>query len=222
MLEEMMRMCVIGVYVVLSVQYAVKSQVLFHGYKIEDAVVLAKPREGEELLRTEDIQALIETHGKQLALVMLPGVQYYTGQVLDMRVIAEMAHAVGAAVGFDCAHAVGNYPLRLHDWNVDFAVWCSYKYLNSGPGGIAGAFVHDRFANESLEQRPFFAGWWGHDRSTRFKMGDTYIPMPGAARFQLSNPPVFQTAALRYDCLHSCRSPHSFLRALHLYCKLQS
>ena len=153
------------------------------------------PREGETTLRTEDIVETIERHGSEIALVMLGGVNYYTGQAFDMRAITEAGHRVGATVGFDLAHAAGNLELKLHDWNVDFAVWCSYKYLNSGPGGVAGAFVHERHA-EAFDL-PRFAGWWGHDKETRFLMGPEFHPMRGAEGWQISNPPIFQMAALR-------------------------
>jgi len=153
------------------------------------------PREGETTLRTEDIIETIERHGDEIALVMLGGVNYYTGQAFDMRAIAEAGHSVGAVVGFDLAHAAGNLELKLHDWDVDFAVWCSYKYLNAGPGGIAGAFIHERHA-EAFDL-PRFAGWWGHDKNTRFLMGPEFYPMPGAEGWQISNPPIFQMAALR-------------------------
>lgn len=178
--------------------YAVKSQLAVHGIAEDKGLVTVSPRAGEETLRTEDILSAIEAAGESLALVCLPGVQYYTGQLLDIPGITAATHAVGAMAGWDLAHAVGNVPLHLHDWGVDFAAWCSYKYLNSGPGGIAGAFVHEKYAKESFAERPFFAGWWGHRRSDRFKMGSEFVPHEGsAARFQLSNPPVFQTAALR-------------------------
>lgn len=180
-----------------STQYAVKSQLLVHGRRPEDAMVTVAPRDGEQLLRTDDIVAAIGAAGESLALVLLPGVQYYTGQLLDIAAITAAAHRVGAIAGWDLAHAVGNVPLRLHDWDVDFAAWCSYKYLNSGPGGIAGAFLHERYAEEPIEARPFLAGWWGHHRESRFKMGSDFVPLRGAGKLQLSNPPVLQTASLR-------------------------
>ena len=183
--------------------YAVKSQLAVHGYAAEGAdgsgggLIEVAPREGEDTLRDEDIIAAIAAAGDSLALVLFSGVQYYTGQLFDIPAIAAAAHGVGALCGIDCAHAVGNVPLSLHDWGVDFAAWCSYKYLNSGPGGIAGVFVHSRFDAETFADRPFFAGWWGHERATRFAMGPDFIPQLGAAKYQLSNPPVLQVAALR-------------------------
>jgi len=153
------------------------------------------PREGESTLRTEDIVETIEANGDEIALVMLGGVNYYTGQAFNMAAITQAGHRAGAVVGFDLAHAAGNIELKLHDWDVDFAVWCSYKYLNAGPGGVAGAFVHERHANSF--DLPRFAGWWGHDKETRFLMGPEFKPMPGAEGWQISNPPIFQMAALR-------------------------
>ena len=177
-----------------SDQYAVESQLKFHGFEKESLIELT-PREAEACLRTEDIIETIERNGDEIALVMMGGVNYYTGQAFDMKAITEAGHRVGAVVGFDLAHAAGNLELRLHDWNVDFAVWCSYKYLNAGPGGIAGAFVHERHAQAS--DLPRFAGWWGHNKQTRFLMGPDFDPLPGAEGWQLSNPPIFQLAALR-------------------------
>ncbi|MDI1243565.1 MAG: kynureninase [bacterium] len=199
-----------------SDQYAVESQVKFHrvsepgavatGFLSSDTKNLAAfapnpdliqlaPREGETTLRTEDIIETIERYGDEIALVMMGGVNYYTGQAFDMKAITEAGHRVGAMVGFDLAHAAGNLELRLHDWDVDFAVWCSYKYLNAGPGGIAAAFVHERHARSF--GLPRFAGWWGHNKQTRFLMGPDFDPIPGAEGWQLSNPPIFQLAALR-------------------------
>jgi kynureninase len=187
-----------------SDKYAVKSQIAFHKASSEfrvqssesdDWLIELKPHDGKATLRTEDIEKVIEEHGDSIALIMLGGVNYYTGQAFDMQRIAEAGHRVGATVGFDLAHAAGNLGLKLHDWDIDFACWCSYKYLNSGPGGIAGVFVHERHA-EAFEL-PRFAGWWGHDKETRFLMDDEFIPMKGAEGWQLSNPPIFQMASLR-------------------------
>lgn len=178
-----------------SDQYAVQSQILFHGHTPEKSLIELSPREGRVCLRTEDIEHIIKENGDEIALILLGGVNYYTGQAFDLKRITEAGHRSGAVVGFDLAHAAGNLLLNLHDWNVDFAAWCSYKYLNSGPGGIAGAFVHERHA-ESFEL-PRFAGWWGHDKETRFLMDDKFIPMRGAEGWQLSNPPIFQMASLR-------------------------
>ena len=149
-----------------SDQYAMESQAKFHGFAYEDAVIEVNPRPGEYALRTEDILEVIEEHGDSVALVMFSGVQYYTGQAFDMEKITKKAHEVGAFAGFDLAHAAGNLDLQLHDWDVDFAVWCSYKYLNSGPGGVSGVFVHDKHANNP--DLPRFAGWWGHEEASGF------------------------------------------------------
>ncbi|HEX8396852.1 MAG TPA: kynureninase [Pyrinomonadaceae bacterium] len=178
-----------------SDQYAVQSQIKFHNFEIENSLIELKPRIGEALLRTEDIEKTIEENGNSIALIMLGGVNYYTGQKYDFERITKAGHEIGAVVGFDLAHAAGNVELKLHDWNADFAAWCSYKYLNSGPGSIAGVFVHERHA-ESFDL-PRFAGWWGHDKETRFLMGSKFVPLRGAEGWQLSNPPIFQLAALK-------------------------
>lgn len=175
-----------------SDQYAVQTQVEWHGYKYEDAVIEIAPRTGEYLIHTEDILSAIEQHKDELALVFIGGVNYYTGQVFDMSTITKAAHDAGAYAGFDLAHAAGNIKMNLHDWQVDFACWCSYKYLNSGPGSVAGAFVHERHAHSNL---PRLAGWWGHDKTQRFKMEKGFVPMPGAEGWQLSNAPVLSMAA---------------------------
>lgn len=177
-----------------SDQYAVKSQLKFHQNSDSDLIELT-PRDGEKILRIEDIEKTLRENGDEIALILLGGVNYYTGQAFDMKRITEIGHEIGAIVGFDLAHAAGNLLLKLHEWNVDFAAWCSYKYLNSGPGGIAGVFVHEKHA-ESFDL-PRFAGWWGHDKETRFLMDDKFIPIKGAEGWQLSNPPIFQLASLR-------------------------
>jgi kynureninase len=178
-----------------SDRYAVSSHVSLRNIWPSEAVVTAVPRAGEHTLRTEDILELIDRHRDELALVLMDGVNYYTGEFLDIPAITEAAHNLGFLAGFDLAHAAGNVPLALHDWDVDFAVWCSYKYLNGGPGCVAGCFVHER---HGLREEPFarMAGWWGHDKDTRFQMGPDFVPIPGAEGWQLSNPPLFSLAAL--------------------------
>lgn len=178
-----------------SDQYAVKSQLQFHGYVPAEGLIELPLRKGEALHRTEDIEAFIEREGESIALLLLGGVNYYTGQAFDMERITRIAHAKGCAVGLDLAHAVGNIELQLHNWEVDFAVWCSYKYLNGGPGAIAGCFVHDKHADKP--GMPRFAGWWGHNKETRFLMGPDFVPISGAEGWQLSNPPILPLAALR-------------------------
>ncbi len=174
-----------------SDQYAVESQAALHGFSPEEAIVEVHPRPGEYTLRTEDITRTIEEHAGSLALVLFGGINYYTGQVFDMEAIAKAAHRAGARVGFDLAHAIGNVPVHLHDWEADFAVWCSYKYLNSGPGGVAGAFVHEKHADSRL---PRLAGWWGYDEESRFQMQKGFRPMYGADGWQLSNGPILLMA----------------------------
>jgi kynureninase len=178
-----------------SDQYAVQSQIRFHGFDPTTSLVELTPLPGEFCLREEEILSLIERSGDEIALIMLGGVNYATGQALDMEGIARAGHARGCAVGFDLAHAAGNLELKLHDWGPDFAAWCSYKYLNGGPGCIAGCFVHERHA-QALEL-PRFAGWWGHDEKSRFKMESEFRSMPGAEGWQVSNPPIVSLAALR-------------------------
>ncbi|NRA66531.1 MAG: kynureninase [Pseudobacteriovorax sp.] len=177
-----------------SDQYAVASQARFHGFDPESAIIELKPRSGEHCLRTEDILETIHSNKDSLALVMLGGVNYLTGQLFDMQSVTQAAHEIGARVGFDLAHAAGNVTLNLHDWGVDFAVWCSYKYLNSGPGGIAGCFVHRNMPKDKI---PRFEGWWGHDKESRFQMGKEFVPINSVESWQLSNPPIFQLASLR-------------------------
>jgi kynureninase len=177
-----------------SDKYAVDSQLRYHGLDPREALITVAPRGGEDLLRTEDILAAIEKNAGRLALIMLPGVQYRTGQILDIARISAAGKAAGAIVGWDLAHAVGNAPLSVAAWDIDFAVWCTYKYLCGGPGAIAGAYVHQRF-REAFDL-PRLAGWWGHDPATRFEMGPQFRPMAGAGGWQLSNPPIFSTAPL--------------------------
>jgi kynureninase len=157
-------------------------------------LIKLKPRDGEVIIRSEDIIKVIEENSETASLIMLGGVNYYTGQVFDMKLITHEAHKHNIVVGFDLAHAVGNIELFLNEWGVDFAVWCSYKYLNSGPGSVAGVFIHEKHHNNNLER---FAGWWGHDKESRFKMPDKFIPINTAEGWQLSNPPILSLAAVR-------------------------
>jgi kynureninase len=176
-----------------SDMYAVESQVRFHGLDPDTDIVELMPRVGEFHLRTEDILEAIEREGENLALVFFSGVQYYSGQAFDIPAITAAAHQEGAIAGFDLAHAAGNLPHRLHDWNVDFAAWCTYKYLNSGPGGVSGVFIHEKHGLDPATPR--LAGWWGHKEDVRFQMRKGFIPEPGAAGWQLSNAPVLSMAA---------------------------
>jgi kynureninase len=178
-----------------SDQYAVQSQIRFHGFEPATSLIELTPRPGEACLRDEDIESLIEREGVAIALIMLGGVNYSTGQAYDMARIAELGRARGCVVGFDLAHAAGNLELKLHEWGPDFAVWCSYKYLNGGPGCVAGCFVHERHGREW--GLPRFAGWWGHDEESRFEMGPDFRAMPGADGWQLSNPSIVSLAVLR-------------------------
>lgn len=178
-----------------SDRYAVESQIRFHGFDPKDCLVELRAREGEVTLRDEDILATIEEHGDSLALVMLGNTNYYTGQFFDMKSITTKGHSVGAVVGFDCAHGAGNVPLELHDSGADFAVWCTYKYINSGPGSLGGCFVHERHASDA--NLPRFTGWWGHNKETRFGMRDPFDPIQGAEGWQLSNPPILSMAAIK-------------------------
>lgn len=176
-----------------SDQYAFETQAKYHGFNPADAVIEVSPREGEYTLRTEDIISIIKQHGDSVAVVLFGGVNYYTGQLFDMNTITDAAHAVGAYAGFDLAHAAGNVELHLHDWNIDFACWCSYKYLNSGPGGVAGVYINEKHAaNKDL---PRFAGWWGYKKETRFKMEKGFEAIPTAEGWQLSNAPILSMAA---------------------------
>ena len=177
--------------------YAIKTQIAHHGLTPNDALILARPRKGEFTIQTDDIVDLIEKHADQLAVVMFAGVNFFTGQLFDIKRVTAAARARGIVVGFDLAHAAGNVPLCLHDWNVDFAVWCSYKYLNAGPGAVAGAFVHERHATNT--KLPRLAGWFGNDPNTRFRLHlePEFIPVASADGWQISNPPIFSMAPLR-------------------------
>lgn len=175
-----------------SDQYALQSQIEFHGYKIDDALIEVAPRKGEHIIREEDILKAISDNASSLALVMLGGVNYFSGQFFDLKNITKAAHEAGAIAGFDLAHAAGNVGLQLHNWNVDFAAWCTYKYLNSGPGSTAGAFIHKNHHTKKIKR---FAGWWGHNKAERFKMENKFIPIPTAESWQLSNAPVLSMAA---------------------------
>lgn len=175
--------------------YAFASQARFHGFDPKEAIIEVMPREGEYTIRTEDILATIEKHKDEVALVCFGGVNYFTGQLFDMKVITEAGQKAGAKVGFDLAHAAGNVPMELHNWNVDFACWCSYKYMNSGPGGVAGIYVHERYSR--LKDISRFEGWWGFDPESRFQMTSEFQPMEGAGAWQVSNAPVFTMACHR-------------------------
>jgi kynureninase len=175
--------------------YAIKTQIAQHGLDPKEALVLARPREGEFTIRTQDIVDLIDEQRDQLAVVIFAGINFFTGQLFEIEKITAAAHRHGIIAGFDLAHAIGNVPLALHDWNVDFAVWCSYKYLNAGPGAVAGAFVHERHATNT--KLPRLAGWFGNDPNTRFRMEREFIPVPSADGWQISNPPIFSMAPLR-------------------------
>ena len=177
-----------------SDRHAMASQLQFHGLSVDECLIELAPDRDDGTFSMAAIERVIAEHGDTLALVLWPGVQYRTGQAFDLAEIARLGHAAGAIVGFDLAHAVGNLPLSLHDDNADFAVWCHYKYMNAGPGAVAGCFVHARHAHTD---RPRFAGWWGHDEATRFRMGPEFVPTPGADGWQLSNPPILGLAPLR-------------------------
>jgi len=183
-----------------SDRHAVESQVRFHGLDPRQDLIEIAPRDGEDWLRTEDILAVIEREGARIATILLPGIQYLTGQVLDIEAITAAGRKAGCVVGWDLAHAVGNVPVSLHDAGADFAVWCNYKYLNGGPGAVGGAFVHARHAMDA--SLPRFAGWWGHEKSTRFLMAPEFRPTPGAEGWQLSNPPILAMAPLAASLEH--------------------
>lgn len=178
-----------------SDHFAVQSQIKFQGFDPKTSLVEMYPRKGESIIRTEDIEEYIEREGDTIALVMFGGVNYYTGQVFEMERITKAAHNKGCVVGFDLAHAAGNLVMKLHDWDVDFAVWCTYKYLNGGPGAIAGCFVHEKHVNDNTI--PKFLGWWGQDKESRFLMEHKFKPIPTVESWQLSNPPILQLASLK-------------------------
>jgi kynureninase len=178
-----------------SDRYAVQSQLKFHGFDPEEGLVEWKPRKGEELLQIEDLEKILEEHGDEIALLLIGGVNYYTGQFLDLKRIAQIGHSKECVVGIDLAHGAGNIEANLHDSGVDFAAWCTYKYLNSGPGSLAGLFVHER--HQHNRDLPRFAGWWNHNKDTRFNMRQPFDVMPGAEGWQLSNPPILSMAAIR-------------------------
>ena len=178
-----------------SDKYAAESQIRFHGFDPKESLVEIKARDGEVCLRDEDIEAVIKEHGDSIALIMFGNTNYYTGQYFNLKKITEWGHDVGSVVGFDCAHGAGNLPLRLHDTGCDFAVWCNYKYINSGPGSLGGVFIHER--HHSNEDLPRFEGWWGHNKQTRFKMRDDFDPIPTVEAWQLSNPPILSMVAIK-------------------------
>jgi len=178
-----------------SDRYLLETQARFHGFDPDDAIIEIGPRDGDWAICEEDILAAIDANADQLAMVFFGGVNYFTGQLFDMAALTKAAHAVGAIAGFDLAHAAGNVPLSLHDWNMDFAAWCSYKYLNSGPGNVGGIFVHERHGTDL--ELPRFGGWWGHDKTTRFQMKRGFQPMEGAEGWQLSNAPILGMSAMK-------------------------
>ncbi len=178
-----------------SDRYAVASQARWHGYDPQEAIIQWRPLPGEHCLQTESLEEILQRDGESIALILLGGVNYYTGQYLDIPRITALGHQYGIIVGWDLAHAAGNVELQLQEWNADFAAWCSYKYLNSGPGSLSGIFIHDRHGQDL--SIPRLSGWWGHNKQTRFKMRDDFDPLPGAEGWQLSNPPILPLAAMR-------------------------
>jgi kynureninase len=199
-----------------SDQYAVQSQIRFHGFEPATSLIELTPLPGDSCLRDEEIESLIEREGDQIALIMMGGVNYSTGQAFDMERITRAGHARGCVVGLDLAHAAGNIQLKLHEWGPDFAVWCSYKYLNGGPGCVAGCFVHERHAR--AWDLPRFAGWWGHDEQSRFEMGPNFQPMAGADGWQLSNPSIVSLAVLRasMEIFHEAGMEHLRAKSMSL------
>ena len=178
-----------------SDRYAVQSQLSFHGFDPEEALIEWKPKEGKELLELEDLKSILDSQGDEVALLLIGGVNYYTGQYLDIKKIAELGHAKKCMVGIDLAHGAGNIQPNLHDSSIDFAAWCTYKYLNSGPGSLSGLFVHEKHAQR--KDLPRFAGWWNHNKETRFNMRQPFDVMSGAEGWQLSNPPILSMAAIK-------------------------
>ena len=178
-----------------SDKYAVESQLRHHGFDDKEGIILWKPKKNKILNHYEDLETILKNQGDEIALIMIGAINYYTGQYFDLKRITELAHKYGCKVGFDCAHAAGNVQLNLHDSGADFAVWCTYKYLNSGPGSLAGCFVHERHAHNKQLNR--FTGWWSHNKETRFKMRDEFDVIPGAEGWQLSNPPILSMAAIK-------------------------
>ncbi len=178
-----------------SDRYAVASQARWHGHEEDDAIILWRPKPGQHLLELEDLEDILKNEGHQISMILLGGVNYYTGQYLNIPEITRMGHEYGIVMGFDLAHATGNVDMQLHEWDVDFAAWCSYKYLNSGPGSLGGIFIHDRIGQDLSVPR--LSGWWGHNKTTRFRMRDEFDPLPGAEGWQLSNPPILPLAAMR-------------------------
>lgn len=178
-----------------SDRYAVASQAMWHGFDQDDSIIQWTPREGEYCVQLEDLKEILLKQGEQIALILLGGVNYYTGQYLDMKEITKLGHEQGITVGFDLAHATGNVEMQLHEWDVDFAAWCSYKYLNSGPGSLGAVFIHNKHGQDL--SIPRLSGWWGHNKETRFKMRDEFDPLSGAEGWQLSNPPILPLAAMR-------------------------
>jgi kynureninase len=178
-----------------SDRYAVASQAKWHGFDEEDAIVLWRPKQDKYLVEQDDLEDILRVEGEQISLMLLGGVNYYTGQYLNIPELTRLGHAYGIVMGFDLAHATGNVAMQLHDWDVDFAAWCSYKYLNSGPGSLGGIFIHDKHGQDLSVPR--LSGWWGHNKATRFRMRDEFDPLPGAEGWQLSNPPILPLAAMR-------------------------
>lgn len=178
-----------------SDQYAVETQVNYHGYNAADAIIEIAPRDGEKLIHTQDILQIIETNKDSIALVLIGGINYYSGQLFDMKAITTAAHQIGAYAGFDLAHVAGNVPVSLHDWDVDFAVWCSYKYLNGGPGAVGGLYIHEKHAMDTSFRR--LGGWWGNDEKSRFKMEKGFVPQQGAGGWNISTAQVFNMVALK-------------------------